>query len=197
MLVIESGPVPLLFSVTVCATLVLPMFCATNVKLVGERPTAGVVPVPARLIDCGLVGALSTMLNVPVREPVAVGLKVTLMAQFALVARLAGQLLVCEKSPLAEIVLIVSAFVPQLVNVTICAVLVVPTFWPVNVKLPGETQAATGTGPTVRPTLVLCTKLPSVALMVKVAVPCGVALVVVTVKVDEPNPAIGLGLKVP
>ena len=46
--------------------------------------------------------ALSVTVNVALREPVAVGLKVTLMVQVPLAAKvegLRGQLLVCPKSP--------------------------------------------------------------------------------------------------
>ena len=50
----------------------------------------------------GLLLALSVTVNVALREPVAVGVKVTLMVQVALAAKvegLMGQLLVCPKSP--------------------------------------------------------------------------------------------------
>ena len=45
---------------------------------------------------------MSVTVNVALREPVAVGVKVTLMVQVALTAKvegLMGQLLVCPKSP--------------------------------------------------------------------------------------------------
>ena len=47
----------------------------------------------------GLLLALSVTVNVAVRDPVAVGVKVTLMVQVAPVAKVEGQLLVCPKSP--------------------------------------------------------------------------------------------------
>lgn len=65
-----------------------------KVKLVGARLTAGSPPVPVRLTVCGLAPALSVMVSAPVRVPVAVGVKVTLIMQFAPAATLAPQLLV-------------------------------------------------------------------------------------------------------
>ena len=47
----------------------------------------------------GLLLALSVTVNVALRDPVAVGVKVTLMVQVALAAKVEGQLLVCPKSP--------------------------------------------------------------------------------------------------
>jgi hypothetical protein len=94
MLLIESGPVPLLLSVTVCAALVVPTFWLANVRLVGARLAAGAVPLPLRLAVCGLPAASSVTLSEPLRVPVAVGVKVTLMLQLALAANVVPQLLV-------------------------------------------------------------------------------------------------------
>ena len=47
----------------------------------GVRLTAGAIPVPVRLADCGLLVALSVTVNVPPCVPVAVGVNVTLMVQ--------------------------------------------------------------------------------------------------------------------
>jgi hypothetical protein len=64
----------------------------------------------------------------------AVGSNVTLILQFAPAANvvgLTGQVFVCAKSPLfapvMAMLVIVSAALPVLVKVTLCAVLVVPT----------------------------------------------------------------------
>src|SRR5256712_666884 len=96
-----SAALPVLFSVTVCAALVVFTSWLANVKLVGERLTRGAVPVPVRLTMCGLPAALSVMVIAPVRVPVAVGVKVTLMVQLAPAATEVPQVLVCAKSPLA------------------------------------------------------------------------------------------------
>jgi hypothetical protein len=75
------------------------------------------------------------MLTLAVRAPVAVGLNVTLMAQFAFaasVAGLTGHVFVCVKSlafvPVTLTLVIVSGALPLLVKVTACAALVLPTF---------------------------------------------------------------------
>ncbi len=98
MLLIVSGAVPLLVSVTACAALVLPTCWLPKLRLVGERVTAGAVgatPVPVRLTLCGLPAALSVIDTVPVRVPVAVGVNVTLIVQLAAAATDAPQVFVC------------------------------------------------------------------------------------------------------
>jgi len=61
----------------------------------------GAVPVPVSEIVCGLLEALSVMVNVPLRVPPPVGVNVTLIVQLELAATLEPQVLVCAKSPLA------------------------------------------------------------------------------------------------
>src|SRR5205807_10115469 len=107
--------------------------CSSDLRL-----TPGAAPVPVRLTDCGLPAALSVMVIAPVRVPVAVGVKVTLMAQLAPAATDVPQVLVCMKSPLATMLVTLSATVPVLVSVTDCATLVVFRFWLANVRLLGE-----------------------------------------------------------
>lgn len=98
------------------------------------------VPVPVNETDCGLPGALSVTVRVPSRVPVVVGLNVTETVQFAPVLSddgLNGQVLVCAKSPVVPIAVIVKGAVPLLVMVTVCAVLVVPTDWLAKVRVVG------------------------------------------------------------
>jgi hypothetical protein len=59
-----------------------------------------------------------------------------------------------------------------------------------------ETEKS-GTGLTTNVTVVVCTRLPLVPVMVSVFVPSGVDVEVVTVKVEEPEPLTELGLKLP
>ena len=61
---------------------------------------------------------MSVTVTEPVREPVAVGVKVTLIVHDALAARLVPQVLVCEKSPLMVMLEIVSValLVPERVR---------------------------------------------------------------------------------
>ena len=75
------------------------------------------------------------------------GVKVTLRVQLALGPRVVGelgQLLVCAKSllfaPVTVIPVIVSAWLPVFVKVTVCGALVVPTFCAGNARLLGEKE---------------------------------------------------------
>jgi hypothetical protein len=58
------------------------------------------------------------MVTAPVLVPAAVGLKVTLRVQFALIATLEPQVLVWEKSPLALMLVIVRPALPVLLTTT-------------------------------------------------------------------------------
>ena len=102
-----------------------------KLKEVGERLTAGVpVPeLPLRLIFCGLPVALSLTVTVPVRVPVVVGVKFTLIVQLVPGASEVPQVPTPAKakSPLIVSPLIVMVVVPELVSVENCAALVVPT----------------------------------------------------------------------
>src|SRR5579872_597784 len=66
----------------------------------GVNPNAKVWPVPVRLMICiGLPGQLSFSVTPPLRVPVVVGVKVTVMEQFCPAANAVGQVLFSEKSP--------------------------------------------------------------------------------------------------
>ena len=111
----------------------MPTSCAGKVKEAGERLTTGVVPVPVRLTVWVAGLALSAMVKEPLREPLTVGVKVTLRVQLALAARLEPQLLVSAKSPLlvpAMVTLVMlSVALPVLVSVMGGAEPVVPISW--------------------------------------------------------------------
>jgi len=91
---------------------------------------AGGAPVPAKFTNWGLPVTLSLTLSEAEREPVAVGVKVTLIEQFPPAKTLDPQLLVCWKSPgllpPTEIAAMLTAASPELVSITLCAGLVVP-----------------------------------------------------------------------
>ena len=77
---------------------------------------------------------MSVTVNVALRDPMAVGVKVTLMVQVALAAKvegLRGQLLVCPKSPglfpVKPMLVMVNAAPLGFESVTALAVLVMPT----------------------------------------------------------------------
>jgi hypothetical protein len=75
-------------------------------------------PIPLSITFCGLLGALSVMLRVPVVFPAAVGLKVTDMVQLVPAPREVPQVLVCEKAPSTAMLEIFSAMPPMLLSVT-------------------------------------------------------------------------------
>src|SRR5437868_2568692 len=96
--------------------------------LAAERLAAGVgaaVPAPESVTLCGLPAALSVMVTAPVRGPVPARRTSSLMAQFAPAARDAPQVLVCAKSPVAAMPVMVRAALPVFESVTVCAALVV------------------------------------------------------------------------
>ncbi len=131
MLVMVSVSVPVFDRVTVCAAVVVPKGVAAKLSVVGDRETAGAIPVPERETVCGEEAALSLTLRVAVLVPLAVGLKVIAIEQFAPAARLEPHALFVLKSegelPAKVTLLIVSVPVPVFVNVTLCDALVVPT----------------------------------------------------------------------
>ena len=78
--------------------------------------------------------ALSVRVSDPLRVPVAVGVKVTLIGQEAPAARLEPQLLVWEKSPLATMLVMLRAAVPVFWSITLCGLLLEDTTCAANVK---------------------------------------------------------------
>ena len=115
--------------VLACAALVVFSSWLPKLKFVADKLTmgAGAAPVPVRLMVCGLPAMLSVIVTAPVRMPVAVGVNVTLMVQLAPAATDVPQVLVCMKSPLATMLVTLSAAVPVLFSVTVCTALVVLT----------------------------------------------------------------------
>ena len=75
------------------------------------------MPVRLTLWVAGL--ALSTMAKEPLREPLTVGVKVTLSVQLALATTVEPQVLVCEKSPLAVMLVMLRAALPVFLSMTL------------------------------------------------------------------------------
>src|SRR4051794_41547140 len=90
---------PPLVSVTVCAVEVVLWTTLPKLSEVGFSWTSGPLPAPLNVAVC--VDALLVTDIDPLRAPATVGLNVTLMLHVALTASVAGQLLVCAKSPVA------------------------------------------------------------------------------------------------
>jgi hypothetical protein len=138
MLDIVSAAVPLLVKVMVLAGLVELIVCEPKSKLVADTATAEpppppVTPVPLKVTAWGLSGALSKIESVPDSVPVVVGVKLTLIVQSVLVARLDPQSLVSLKLVLTVMAVMFSDVLPVLVSVTGCDALVVPTVCDENV----------------------------------------------------------------
>jgi hypothetical protein len=112
---------------------------------VGERLTAGAVPVPVRLTVWVAGLALSVTVKVALCEPLAVGVKVTLKVQLPPAATVAPQLLVCAKSllfvPVMVTLVTLSLALPVLHSIMVSAALVVPFAWLPNQRLVGDRLA--------------------------------------------------------
>jgi len=74
-------------------------------------------PVPLKGTVCGEFVALSEIVINPLRGPIDVGAKVTLIVQLVLATRFAPQVFVCAKSPLAAILVSVSPTEPVFMTV--------------------------------------------------------------------------------
>src|SRR4051794_28052256 len=89
------GAVPVLDTVTACATLTVPTLWLAKLKLEEEREACGdFSPVPVSGMRCGDRAALSVIFRTPLRDPIAVGLKLTEMLHFPFGLRLDEQVLV-------------------------------------------------------------------------------------------------------
>ena len=116
------------------------------------------------------------MVTTPVLVPVAVGVKVTLRVQLALVARLEPQVLVWEKSPLTVMLVMLRVALPVLLRVTLWALLLPPTACAGKVKEVGE-RLTTGAVPVpVRLTDCVAGLALSVMVTAPVLVPVAVGL---------------------
>jgi hypothetical protein len=100
------------------------------------------VPVPVSDTLCGLPDALSVTVIEPERVPVAVGVKVTLIKQFAPAASVVPQLFACAKSLLLVMLAMPITSSPLLVSVIVCGALVTPTGCEPKFRLAGVRLAA-------------------------------------------------------
>lgn len=132
-LLIVSAALPLLVRVTAFTALFAPTGWPPKGRLPAEKVAAGVPPIPERPTFCELTELLLAMLRVPLRVPVAEGLKVALIVQLAPAANDRPQLLDWAKLlPLVPVIVMPvmpSAALPVLLSLTLCAELVVPTAW--------------------------------------------------------------------
>lgn len=171
MLVMLADPLPVLVAVATWTALVIPTVSLPKASRVGDKLTrgalkGGVVPVPDKVTNSGLLAALSENWSEAERVPVAVGVKVTVIVQLDPAARFVSQLLIWAKSvllvPITEMFVNVNVAEPVLVSVTVCPALVVPVFWLAYVREVGDklTKGAGGGGGTVPvPDRVTCSGL--------------------------------------
>jgi len=135
---IWSAALPLLVSVTVCPEPVAPW--VPKLRTLVERLTSGVSPVKPTV--CGVPGALSAMLSAASCVPVALGVKVMLMAQLAPAPSEAGQVLVEIANseaftPKMLALVILKAALPVFAKTMVWAAVAVPREVPVKVRLVG------------------------------------------------------------
>jgi hypothetical protein len=90
--------VPTSVRVTDCGLLVVPTFWVPKSSFGGASLT--LVPVPASVTICGLVGSLSLIETVALLGPPTSGLKVTVMVQLAPGPSVAVHVVVLVKSPI-------------------------------------------------------------------------------------------------
>jgi hypothetical protein len=124
---------------------------------VNNKEVAAALDVPVRLTVCGLPGALSLMVILPLRVPLAVGLKTTLIVHEAFAPRVTPQSFVCEKSPVATILPNVRLMSPRFVKLIDRGALDVLVGCVGNGSDDGV-SATTGASP--RPTKLTCWGLP-------------------------------------
>jgi hypothetical protein len=136
MLVIDSLDVSLLLTTTDLTAVVFPTPCVVlKASDVGEN-VSGAMPVPVRETTCA--PEVPVTVSVPVRAPVAVGLKVMLTLQDFFAAREVPQLFVWAKSPLIATVSGI-ATLRLLVTLALPAPLVEPTATEPKLSDVGET----------------------------------------------------------
>ena len=131
-------------------------------------------PVPVSETVCGEPLALSAIVNVPVRFPDAVGVKVTEMLQLAPAATLVpAQVSVSAKLPEVLIEVMANVPGPEFVSFTDWAALVEPMLCEAKVRLVGENITAGTPDPAAIPVplkATVCGELVALSEMVRVPV---------------------------
>src|SRR2546427_4667459 len=108
MLLMVRVSVPMLVNVRMLGGLVVPTACEPRSRLVWSSATMGATPTPASEITFGLPAAFSVTVRLPVRGPMAAGVKPTWTRQLE-AGRIVVQLSAAtEKSPVATALRIVT-----------------------------------------------------------------------------------------
>jgi hypothetical protein len=139
--VMLSALVPVLVKVTIWGLPVVPTVCEAKVNEFGLKSAIGPSPVPVKLADCGLPGAVSVTARLAVRDPAAFGVKVTLAVQLPPAGKELPQLFVCVKSelsaPVTPILLMLMDAFPVFTSTRVTGVLLVPTACGAKFARPG------------------------------------------------------------
>src|SRR5712692_9350703 len=132
------------------AGLVVPTSWVANVRLAADKVALGpaVSPTPLKAPECGLPIVLSVIVIAALRGPNSLGVKVTLIVQFAPAAMLAPHVLFWLKSAalvsVSAMLLITTAEVPVLLSVSACAPLTAPISCGVKLRLGGARVRVSG-----------------------------------------------------
>jgi hypothetical protein len=137
---------PLFVSVADRVMLVVSIRWMRKFSEVGSSATATLTPVPDREAVWVPVDASSLTVSFPVRDPSDPGVKVTEIVHAFPAPKDEPQSLLCLKSPLAEMLAIVSVAFPVLVSLTPVAVLLTSTAQPPKERLEAPSLAP-GTAP--------------------------------------------------
>jgi hypothetical protein len=134
-------------SVMACAEVLVPRTVLAKAMLVGLAATMPVVPVPERVIACGLLPSESLKLRIAARVPVAVGPKTIFAVQLAPAASVAPQVLLktvksAGLAPLKLMLLKLIGTAFAFVSVTTFCPLFVPTATAAHESEEGEAAAA-------------------------------------------------------
>jgi hypothetical protein len=154
----------------------------------GDKVT-GAVPVPLNCVVWGEFEELSLTVNIPVRDPVAVGVKLTEIAQLAPAPNVLGdngQVEVSPKLPVFEILVMVRGTVWLFLSVTLFAVPVVLITWGPKERL--ALDKVTGVAP-VPLNYAVCGELEALSLTVSVPVSVPRALGVKVTEIAQFAPA--------
>jgi hypothetical protein len=144
---IVAPVVPLFDSVVDCAAVVEPTTVEANARLAGLALSAGpgAVPVPLRATETAPDTSVLTV-SVPVREPAAAGVNVTVTVQDPPAGMLVPQVFVCAKSPVTVTEDTAAALEPLFETVTVCGALVVPVDCEPKLSAVGDAETPTGGG---------------------------------------------------
>ena len=119
---------------------------SVGIAWLGDGGGGTAAPVPPKAAAFGLPTPLDVTVIAPFRAPSTVGVNVTLIVQEAVGASVAGQALVCAKSPEATMLAMVRVVPPTFCSVTTCAGDVAPTTTLPNPSVGGVSDAVAAGG---------------------------------------------------